>query len=67
MSLLVLWYYIALHVLAPTVIIRQYTLLNIFKLLNCALYMVSYNLNDTYSNKHLNYMRPYTERNSTVR
>jgi hypothetical protein len=41
----VLSYYITLYVLTPKAIIRQYNLTNIFKLLNCALYMVSYNLN----------------------
>jgi hypothetical protein len=45
MSLLVLWYYTELHISAPKAIIRPYNLSNIFKLLNFALYMVSYNLN----------------------
>jgi hypothetical protein len=48
MSLLVLWYYIALHVSAPKAIIGRYNLTNIFKLLSCALYLVSYNLNAYY-------------------
>jgi hypothetical protein len=39
MSLLVLWYYITLHVSAPRAIIRQYNLTNIFKLFNCLLCM----------------------------
>jgi hypothetical protein len=45
MSVLVLRYYIALRVSAPKSIIRRYNLTNIFKLLSCAPYMVSYNLN----------------------
>jgi hypothetical protein len=48
MRLLVVWYYIALHVSAPEAIIRWYNLTNIFQLLICALYMVSYNLTAYY-------------------
>jgi hypothetical protein len=51
-SWLISRYYIALHVSAPKAIIRQYNLTNIFQLSNCALYMVSYNLN-TYYYMHL--------------
>jgi hypothetical protein len=48
MTLLVLRYYITLHISAPEAIMRWYNLTNILKLLNGALYMVSYNLNTYY-------------------
>jgi hypothetical protein len=48
MSLLVLWYNTVLHVSGPKAIIRWNNLTNIFTLLNCALYTVSYNLNAYY-------------------
>jgi hypothetical protein len=47
-SFFTLWYYIVLHVLAPKDFIRRYNLTNIFKLVNCGLYRVSYNLNAYY-------------------